>query len=134
MDTAYYNPLKEPGLFAPTVRMAPLKTEKKSTLDFALWEGLKVDSAAYEQFMTLADGTAEVPTGKYELSLTWDDAARVYVDGNLVIDEWNPSRYKFDESPNRSVLLNLGGNHSFRVEHLNLRGFSVLSLKLRPAP
>ena len=28
--------------------------------------------------------------------------------------------------------LNLGGNHHFRVEHLELGGFATLSLKLTP--
>jgi hypothetical protein len=50
----------------------------------------------------------------------------------MVIDEWNPSRYTFDESPNRKIKIKLGGKHIFRVEHLELGGFATLSLKLKP--
>ena len=132
MDTAYYNPVKTGQLFSPVAKMAPIKTEKTDRLDFALWTGVKVDTFSYEQFITVAEGKAEIPKGQYELSVTWDDAVRIYVDEKLVLNEWTPSKYKFDESPNRKVKLNLGGNHSFRVEHLNLGGFSVLSLKLKP--
>jgi hypothetical protein len=65
------------------------------------------------------------------LGVTWDDAVRVYVDGKLVIDEWNPSLYKFDESPHKIIKLRLGGKHDFLVEHVELGGFATLSLKLR---
>jgi hypothetical protein len=72
-----------------------------------------------------------VPDGNYAISVTWDDAVRVYVDGKLVLDEWNPSLYNFDESPHRQVALHLNGNHTFRVEHLELGGFATLGLKLK---
>jgi hypothetical protein len=112
--------------------MQPVKTEKARKIDYALWNGIKTAEGVYEQFITTAEGSANFLKGKYELSVTWDDAVRVYVDNKLVIDEWNPSNYKFDESPNRKVQLNLGGNHYFRVEHVNLGGFAVLSLKFKP--
>ena len=35
------------------------------------------------------------------------------------MDEWNPSKYKFDESPNKRIKLSLEGKHNFRVEHMN---------------
>jgi hypothetical protein len=66
------------------------------------------------------------------LSVTWDDAVRVYIDGKLVVDEWERSKYKFDESLNRKITLDLDGNHRFRVEHVELGGFAALSLKLKP--
>ena len=69
-------------------------------------------------------------SGDYELGLTWDDAVRVYVDGRLVVDEWDPKKYTFDESPHRTVKLKLGGRHRIRVEHAELGGFATLSLKL----
>jgi hypothetical protein len=132
MDTAKYNPFKEPGLFAPYVKMAPFKTEKVNKLDYAWWGGINEKGVEHPQFITVADAESTIPKGSYELSVTWDDAVRVYVDEKLVIDEWNPSKYIFDESPNKKVRLNLDGNHHFRVEHIELGGFATLSLKLTP--
>ncbi len=102
-------------------------------LDYAWWGGIKTDTVQHKQFLTIAEGTADIEKGEYELGVTWDDAVRVYVDGKSVIDEWNPSRYTFDESPNRKVRLFLGGTHVFRVEHMELGGFATLSLKLKKA-
>ncbi|MBS1576800.1 MAG: hypothetical protein JST09_15995, partial [Bacteroidetes bacterium] len=70
--------------------------------------------------------------GNYELSVTWDDAVKVYLDNKLIIDEWNPALHKFDESPNKRIKVSLEGKHTFRVEHLNLGGLGVLALKLKP--
>jgi hypothetical protein len=132
LDTAINNPVKTGMLFSMYERKAPFRTEKKNKLDYAWWGGIKEAGVQYQQFITVADGSATLLPGNYELSVTWDDAVRVYVDGKLVLDEWNPSRYTFDESPNKKVRLSLGGKHRFRVEHLELGGFATLSLKIKP--
>lgn len=108
----------------------PFKIESVNKLDYAWWSGIKTDAVQHKQFLTIAEGAAELAKGEYELSVTWDDALRVYVDGRMVVDEWNPSRYSFDESPNKKVKLPLGGRHVFRVEHAELGGFATLALKL----
>ena len=56
---------------------------------------------------------------------------RVYVDDKLVINEWNPTLYKFDESPHKKIKLALDGKHSFTVEHVEVGGFATLSLKIK---
>jgi parallel beta-helix repeat protein len=131
LDTSINNPIKTNNLFPPNVRVRPIKTEKTDKLDYAWWGGIKVDKEQFPQFITVAEGTAGIENGEYELGVTWDDAVRVYVDDKMVIDEWNPSKYTFDESPNRKIKIKLGGMHRFRVEHLELGGFATLSVKLR---
>jgi parallel beta-helix repeat protein len=130
MDTALYNPLREGGLFPPNVRLAPLKTEKAAELNYAWWGGLKIEGDRFPQFITLASAEPDIPPGDYELSVTWDDAVRVYMDDRLILDEWDPALYKFDESPNRKIPIRITGRHRFRVEHLELGGFATLAVKL----
>lgn len=108
-----------------------LKHEISDRLDYAWWGGIRAGEKQYPQFFTLAKGQADFPSGDYELSVTWDDAVRVYLDGKLLIDEWQPSKYTFDESPNRKIKIHLAGNHNFKVEHVELNGFATLALKLR---
>jgi hypothetical protein len=126
------NPIKT--AYRETIKhQRPFKIESTNKLDYAWWGGIKVNELQHKQFLLIAEGTTEIAKGNYELSITWDDAVRVYVDGKLFTDEWNPSKYSFDESPNRKVKLRLGGKHTFRVEHVELGGFATLSLKLNKA-
>ena len=131
LDTISHNPLKTGQVFSPLERKAPFKQDSTNKLDYAWWGGIKEKGTDHRQFITLAEGNASIANGTYELSVTWDDAVRVYVDEKLVINEWNPSLYTFDESPHKKTRLKLGGNHSFRIEHIELGGFAVLSLKLK---
>lgn len=108
----------------------PIKTDTVNKLDYAWWDGIKTTDSVYKQFLTLAEGSAVFDKGTYESSVTWDDAVRVYVDGKLVLNEWIPSKYTFDEAPNKKVKLQLNGKHQFRVEHVALGGFATLSMRL----
>ena len=130
-DFKGHDPIKTGQIIPPNVRLRPIKTEKVNKIDYAWWGGIKNDDGTYPQFVTSASGTATFEKGNYELGITWDDAVRVYVDGKLVIDEWNPSLYKFDESPHKTIRLQLDGKHDFSVEHVELGGFATLSLKIR---
>ena len=132
LDTTSYNPVQSGKLFSLNEKKEPFKVDHIDRLDYAWWGGIKEKGIVHPQFITVATAKAKIPAGAYELSVTWDDAVRVYVDNKLVLDEWNPSKYKFDESPNRQIPLKISGEHSFRVEHLELGGFATLNLKLRP--
>jgi len=131
LDTSAYHPLMTGELFAPNVKVMPAKTEKTQNLNYAWWGGIKADTAQISQFITVAEGTGDFEQGEYEFGITWNDAARLYVDNKLVIDEWDTSNYKFDESAHRIIKLTLtGGVHHLRVEHLKLGDFAALSLRI----
>jgi len=130
-DFKMHDPIKTGLIFPPTARLRPIKNEKTNKLDYAWWGGIKTEEGDHPQFVTTASGSAEFEKGNYELGVTWDDAVRVYVDGKLVINEWNPSLYTFDESPHKTIKLALDGKHYFTVEHVEIGGFATLSLKIK---
>jgi len=131
-DFKMHDPVKTGMIIPPTARLRPVKEEKTTKLDYAWWGGIKADTVNHPQFVTSASGSAIFEKGVYEIGVTWDDAVRVYVDDKLVINEWNPSLYKFDESPHKTIRLSLeAGKHFFTVEHAEIGGFATLSLKVK---
>lgn len=124
------DPLANPG-FMTMDSLVPVKEENTDRIDYAWWGGIRAEGKQYTRFITVANGAAKFPEGQYELSVTWDDAVKLWVDGELVLREWEPGRYDFDTSPNRKIKIYLNGNHTFRLEHVELGGFATLALKIR---
>lgn len=130
LDTLRHNPISSGDLYANGQIPASFKRDTVNKLDYAWWGGIKAGGKQFPGFITVANASTQFEPGEYEISLTWDDAARLYIDDKLVIDEWNPSKYVFDESPNRKIRIKLGGEHRFRLEHVELGGFATTSLKI----
>ena len=107
-----------------------IQTAQTTELNYAWWGGLGKEKK-YQLFYTLAEADIDLPPGEYEWGVTWDDAVRLYIDGQLLVDEWNPSKYRFDESPHAEVKTHLVGKHHIKVEHVELGGFATLIVKLK---
>jgi hypothetical protein len=82
-------------------------------------------------FGTIATTEVTIPAGRWEIRTVSDDGVRVWVDGELLIDNWtwhgptvDTAELTFDEP--RSV--------EVRVEHFELDGWAELSFDLRPLP
>lgn len=119
------DPRTKEAEFKALIAGTPIKSEKKDKLEYT-WYGAIGEGLPADHFATLAEGTLEIPKGDYELQVTTDDGARVWVDDKLVIaDAWKyqgPTRY--------SAKLALGGKHRIRVEHFEIDGFSTIQLRI----
>jgi nitrous oxidase accessory protein NosD len=119
------DPVKAPQAFAKLLASTPIKTSKVDRLDYLsgrpLEEGLPRD-----RFAMLAEGIAELPAGEYTVQLIADDGARVWVDGELVIDAWAPHESRVDSAQIR------GGKRRLRVEYYEIGGFAELRLDIQP--
>ena len=80
-----------------------------------------------DSFGTLAATRVKIPKGRWRIRTTSDDGIRVWVDDELLIDDWTwhaPKRIdaEFVVKEEREV--------AFRVEHFELDGYAVLELDL----
>lgn len=136
----YHNPLKwkvdwftfndtldlEEGNFSKLINKKPVRSESTTSIAYRLWD-TPVKTSHAEQFITVAKSSFDLEEGKYELGLTSDDGARLYVDGKLLIDHWEPH-----EADYKSIQVHLGGKHKIALEHYNLKDFSTLQFILKP--
>jgi hypothetical protein len=77
------------------------------------------------RLLTEATATMTLAAGHYLLRTISDDAVRVYIDDQLVLDDWTPG-----ESHAKEVSFTSTGNHRVRVVHLQIDGWYELRLDL----
>jgi nitrous oxidase accessory protein NosD len=78
-----------------------------------------------DHFGVIATRSLTIPARKWRLKTTSDDGIRVWMDDQLVIDDWTwhgPTKhdYEFEVKDARE--------HNFRIEYFELDGYAVLSL------
>ena len=112
-----------PGDVAALTRAAPLRTLHLPRLDLEGY-GALLRGIAPERFLLDASGTMELLEGTYTLRTISDDAVRVWVDGELVIDHWVPHESKLDFATLQS------GRHELRVQYLQLGGWGELRVEV----
>lgn len=101
---------------------AALKTDN---LYFAWW-GSPAKGVQEDRFLTRAETKFSIAPGEYVFELSSDDGVRLYLDDKLLIDNWDIHEPETDE-----VRVQLGGNHSLRIEHFDAGGFATLDFRMR---
>ena len=112
--------------FNKQVEKEPLAKSQFEEVAFRWW-GSPAKNVEEDYFITIAKSEIEIPPGDYRIYLTSDEGARLYVDGNLIIDNWEPH-----EPATHEFELNLGGTHEFYLEHYDLKGIATLDLHIEP--
>jgi len=128
---ADHDPNKSYELFKTVYNNAPVKTEQTKNVDYTWWGEIGKRLPA-DSFATVATGIVEVENGMYNLSVTADDIVKVFVDGKLIIDFWDVSKYKYDEDTHHSATVRMNGKHTIRIEQAENAGYATLIFKLIP--
>lgn len=121
------DPRAEPAAFERLLEAgAPLLEREVDRLAW-LWYRPRIEGVPSERWALRAEGTVDLPPGAYRLRAISDDAARVWVDGALVIDAWDPheSRVDYAAIP--------GGRHDLRVEYYQVDGWVELAVEIEPS-
>jgi len=93
-------------------------------------EELANQGLAPDRFGTLARTKVLLPAGRWTIATTSDDGLRVFVDDDLLIDDWTwhaPKRIDAELTLDRARTVEI------RVEHFELDGFATLQVELEPA-
>ena len=101
----------------------PVRSWQTDTLAYIWWDGPGSDVGP--RFASRARATLDLAPGDYELLLTSDEGARVFLDGELLIDDWEAHeprvrRATFAGADARQLL----------VEHYNLLGLANLDVQM----
>ena len=117
------DPRTRPDAIAALERGTPIVGRSDARLDY-MWYRPTIPNLPQAGFATIATATVDVPAGDYTLRSISDDAIRVYVDGQLVIDSWTAHDSRVDHAPITP------GRHTLRVEHYNSNGWTELRVEV----
>ena len=119
------DPVKQPDAFAALLARKPLKTVKNDRLDYMSGRAVE-EGVPRDRFALSATGTVELPAGDYILQVISDDGVRVWADGKLILDAWEPHESRVDRVDLR------GGRHKLRVDYYEAGGWAELRLDVQP--
>ena len=118
------SPLTAPDAFQKLLGGAPALTETLHHLDVISGRTLRQNLPS-DRLALVAEGRVVLPpgaAGAYTLQVISDDGVRVWVDGRLVIDNWDVHGSEVDSAPLA------GGAHTIRVEYFEATGWAELSV------
>jgi PA14 domain len=102
---------------------SPVLVRNDANVNFDWGYGSPDPSVPSDHFSARWTRTLNLSAGTYRVTVTSDDGVRVWVDGNLVIDQWHdqpPTTYSND--------IALGaGNHTFKIEYYEDRVTAQIS-------
>lgn len=90
----------------------PVLAIDSPNVDFNWGTGSPGENVPSDNFSARFERTLDFSYGTYEISVTMDDGARLYIDDQLVINEWN-----IGSARTRAVRQILSGSHRVRLEY-----------------
>ncbi len=115
------DPVKQPAAFAALLAGTPLSTRTAPRMDW-FWSRSREVLIPTQRMAMEATATIELPPGAYTLRTLSDDAVRVWVDDQLVIDQWVPH----ETMPGHASLG--GGVHRLRAQYVQVEGWTEFRL------
>ncbi|MEO8713255.1 MAG: NosD domain-containing protein [Parafilimonas sp.] len=110
----------------------PVYDTKISAVDYTWWGAIGKDLPA-DSFATVATASVQLKEGDYCIGITADDLAKVFIDGNEVIDAWNTSYTALDENTHHTKTIHLTtGTHTFKIVHADVNGLATLMFYFNP--
>jgi hypothetical protein len=123
-DVAYHvwpdstgDPTVDPAAFDALLGSPPLFRGSEPRLDL-MWYRPLIESLPQERWAFEATTSVSLPAGEYSLRTISDDGIRVWIDGDLVIDRFDPHGSEVDYAPITA------GRHQLRVRYYQLGGWS----------
>ena len=119
------DPVKHPDAFASLLKRTALKTVKGDRLDYMSGRAVE-EGVPRDRFALSATGTVNLPDGDYILQVISDDGVRVWADGKLILDAWEPHESRVDRVDLR------GGKRQLKVEYYEAGGWAELRFDIQP--
>jgi hypothetical protein len=118
------DPLQNATAFESLLAGTPAMTRTEHRLDYQ-WFTPRIQGLPQARWALDATTSVDLPAGEvYSLRTISDDAVRVWVDGDLVIDNWQPHGSIVDHAEIEP------GRHDIRVVHYQVDGWTEIRVEV----
>jgi hypothetical protein len=119
------DPVKHSAAFAKRLQGKSIGTLRTDRIDYLSGRNFE-DGLPRDRFALVAEGVVDLPRGDYTIQVISDDGARVWMDGRLVLDAWDPHESRADR-------VNIaGGRRRLKVEYYEKAGWAEMRLDIQP--
>jgi parallel beta-helix repeat protein len=130
---ADHSPAKDFTSFSKLFAQAPVHSAILPKVDYTWW-GVIGKNLPADSFATVAVSKMILKGGNYELGITADDYAKLFIDDKEVIDAWDPKYTELDENTHHRINIRLtAGEHVFKIVHAENTGLATLMFYIKPA-
>ena len=105
-----------------TLSGAPAVVQDVAEINFNWGTGSPNPAVQSDYFSARYERTVNFASGNYRFSASYDDGARVYIDGQLIIDDRNQGSLR-----TKTADRTLSGNHAITVEYFEDTGLASLA-------
>ena len=117
---------KRPDAIAAVFTGKPIATLVDAKRIDYLSGGVIEEGIPRDRFAFVAEGTVDLPTGAYTIEVISDDGARVWVDGELVVNAWEPHESRVDRADIS------GGRKRLKLEYYEVGGWAEIRFQIQP--
>lgn len=100
---------------------SPVLTQGVDNVQFNWGQGSPGPNVPADNFSARFERDLSFSTGTYEFRATYDDGVRIYLDGQLIIDDWNEGSAR-----SSSAQRLLSGVHNIQVEYFEATGDAAI--------
>lgn len=122
-------PLKHEAEFKKLIAGTPVKTSTGKLLADVFGKSFG-KNIARQKIATVSTTEINVPAATYRLGISASELVKLYVDGKLVIENWDPAKLKNDEDNHKDAIIKLSGRHTIRVEQAQYGDYGMLNFRL----
>jgi nitrous oxidase accessory protein NosD len=116
------DPLAQPAAFAARLKTPPARTLKLNRLAYA--NARSFGEGYTTRIGVTATGLLTLPAGQYDLVVTSDDGIRLWIDDQLMLQDWTIHGPKDDIVPIGA------GTHRLRIEYFQNTGAAALQVRV----
>lgn len=103
----------------------PIRESQVHEINNSFWQGSEEQHPVSKTALK-ATAILDFPKGNYVITVSAGEMVRIYIDGKLLIDAWDPNKVIYDADYHHEETVSLKGRHTIVLEQAQYGGYEFL--------